>query len=140
MMNALPPPGLPLTAKREREPCDAGHAPRRRLRDRMAERDGTDNPTLTRRYELQNLLLLIDDDLRETARAMGGIERFLADALRSLDDEEVRATELLRLAGDGDVLERMDTLCESLASLRRRFGAIARSLSTPASTPAAAPR
>src|SRR6185295_7903508 len=42
----------------------------RRLRDRLVDRSGTANPALSRRHELQNLLLFIDDDLRETALAL----------------------------------------------------------------------
>src|SRR5262245_55860204 len=50
---------------------------KRRVRDHIAEREATANPMLTSRYELQNLLLFVDDDLRETARAMENIEGFL---------------------------------------------------------------
>ncbi len=102
-------------------------APRRRLRDRLVEREGTANRTLSERYELQNQLLLIDDDLRETALALGGIERFLAEALRLLDGEDVTARQLAELADD-DVLDRMDTLSETLVSLRRRLGTVASTL------------
>jgi hypothetical protein len=100
-------------------------SPRRRLRDRLVERDGTSNPVLTERYALTNQLLLIDDDLRETALAMGAVEKFLADALGLLEDETVTAADLAQLAGDGEMLDRMDTLAETLTTLRRRLIAIA---------------
>jgi hypothetical protein len=99
--------------------------PRRRLRDRLVEREGTANPVLTERYALQNQLLLIDDDLRETALAMGALETFLADALNLLEDERVSAADLAHLASDGETLDRLDTLAETLTTLRRRLLAIA---------------
>lgn len=100
-------------------------APRRRLRDRLVEREGTANPQLSDRHELSNQILLIDDDLRETALALGGIERFLTDALGLLESEEVSARQLASLATDGDILDRLDTLSETLQSLRRSLAAVA---------------
>ena len=99
----------------------------RRLRDRLVDREGTQNPRL-RRYELANLMLFVDDDLRETALAIGGIEGFLTAALALLEKEDLDAGELEALAGDGAVLERLDYLGETVASLRRRMGLIAGSL------------
>jgi hypothetical protein len=92
----------------------------RRMRDRLVERESH-----RARPELANLLLLIDDDLRETADAMTGIERFLGHALALLDGEQLEPAQLLRLCADGDVMERIDTLGEALTTLRRRFGALA---------------
>jgi hypothetical protein len=100
-------------------------APRRRLRDRLVEREGTANPALTERYALQNQLLLIDDDLREVALAMGSVEKFLTEALGLLEDESVTAGDLAQLAGDGETLDRLDSLAETLTTLRRRLIAIA---------------
>jgi hypothetical protein len=99
----------------------------RRLRDRLVERDGTQNPRL-RRYELANLLLFVDDDLRETALAIGGIEGFLTAALALLEKEDLEAGELAALASGDEVLDRLDYLAETLGSLRRRMGLIAQSL------------
>lgn len=98
--------------------------PRRRLRDRLVEHE-TQTPKLTRRSDSSTLLLLIDDDLRETALAMSGIDGFLAEALRLLDSDEVQPHQLLRLCANDQVMERMDTLADTLATLRRRFGALA---------------
>lgn len=102
--------------------------PRRRLRDRLVERQGTDNPALTERYALTNQLLLVDDDLRECALALSSVEKFLAQALAMLEDEEVRAEELAALAGDGTALDQLDNLAETLSMLRRRLLAIASNL------------
>lgn len=99
-------------------------APRRRLRDVLAERD-TRQGRFIGRADVANLMLLIDDDLRETATAMNDIEGFLADAQRLLDATELEPQALLRLCADDEVLECMDTLSETLQTLRRRFGALA---------------
>ena len=100
------------------------HEPRRRLRDKLVNRE-TDQGRLVGRADVANLMMLIDDDLRETADAMTGIEGFLAEALRLLEADELRAPELLHLCADDSVLERMDTLAEALATVRRRFAALA---------------
>jgi hypothetical protein len=98
---------------------------RRRLRDRLVEREGTANPVLAERYELQNLLLLVDDDLRQTALAVGAVEAFLGRAADLLEREEVRAADLARLAGDDEVLDRLDDLAENVDGLRRKLLALA---------------
>lgn len=98
--------------------------PRRRLRDRLAEHESQ----LTRhaqRADVSNLLLLIDDDLRETSLAMASIDGFLAEALRLLAEDDVHPNDLLKLCANDQVMERMDTLGETLSMLRRRFGALA---------------
>jgi hypothetical protein len=100
-------------------------APRRRLRDRLVERDGTANPALTERYALTNQLLLVDDDLRECALSLSSVEKFLAQALEKLEDEQVTASDLAELAADGDSLDQLDNLAETLTSLRRRLLSIA---------------
>jgi hypothetical protein len=99
--------------------------PRRRLRDRLVERDGTANPALTERYVLTNQLLLVDDDLRECALALSEVEKFLAQALSLLEDEGVSASDLAKLACDGDSIDQLDNLAETLTMLRRRLLAIA---------------
>ncbi len=97
--------------------------PRRRSRDRLTGRES--QLKHGGRAEVANLLLLIDDDLQETADAMGAIEGFLADAQGLLDGDELRPEALLRLCAADDVMTRIDTLGETLAMLRRRFGALA---------------
>jgi hypothetical protein len=115
---------VPVDESQPRSTRELGDRPRRRLRDRLVAHE-TQNRRLADAGQVSNLLLLIDDDLRETAVAMSGIEGFLAEALRLLDDEEVRAHELIRLCADDRVMEKMDTLAETLTTLRRRFGALA---------------
>jgi hypothetical protein len=95
------------------------------LRDRLEERDGTRNPALHDRYELANLLLLVDDDLRQTARALGTVDAFLAAAADLLEREGVQAGDLAALAGDGEVLDCLDEIQENVAGLRRKLLAIA---------------
>jgi hypothetical protein len=99
-------------------------SPRRRLRDRLLERDGTENPALER-HQIENQLLLIDDELRESALAVGAVEEFLRRALELLDDEKVTADDLAQLAAEGETLDRLDGLAESVTRLRRGLIAIA---------------
>jgi hypothetical protein len=95
------------------------------LRDRLVEREGTANPALKERYALTNQLLLVDDDLRECALALGSVEKFLAVALERLEDERVTAADLAALASDGEALDQLDNLAETLTSLKRRLLSIA---------------
>ena len=99
----------------------------RRLRDRLAEREGTRNPRL-RRYELQDLVLFLDDDLRETALAIGGIESFLGEALALLEREDVARGQIAALAGDQAVADRLELLEKTMTSLRRRMARLAEAL------------
>jgi len=99
-------------------------SPRRRFRDQLAERE-TQSGRFVGRADVANLMLLIDDDLRETAGAMSCIEGFLGEAQRLLDEEQMRADELLRLCASGEVLAQMDALADALQTLRRRLGALA---------------
>ncbi len=99
--------------------------PRRRIRDRIAQRDRTANRALNSKHELRNLLLFIDDDLRETACAIGGIEQFLVQAQELIEKENVTSAELRQLAADGGVEGQLDYLSETLQSLRRRIGQVA---------------
>jgi hypothetical protein len=111
---------LIATTHEEHRPLKPG----RRLHDRLAAHE-TNNPTLGARADVSNLLLLIDDDLRETAETMGVIDGFLAESLRLLESRDVTPSSLLRLAADEDLMEQIDRLQETLATLRRRFGALA---------------
>ena len=98
---------------------------RRRLRDRLIDRDGTDNELLAEQHTLQNHLLLFDDDLRETALALGSIEGYLARALATLERKSLTRTELESLAADLDVESQVAALDETLASLKHRLRVIA---------------
>jgi hypothetical protein len=96
----------------------------RRLRDQLTARDSS-AARFIGRADVANLMLLIDDDLRETAAAMNGIEGFLGEAQQVLDEPEMDPLALLRLCASDEVLDRMDTLAETLQILRRRLGALA---------------
>jgi hypothetical protein len=97
----------------------------RRARDRIGRRTRIRNRTLVCRHELKNLLLFVDDDLRETASALGGIERYLVTAQDLIEREDVTPTELRSLAGDVGVDGQVEFLGEALTSLRRRLHQIA---------------
>src|SRR5438046_131398 len=96
---------MPATIEKERRA-----SPRRRLRDRIASHGGNANRALARRHDLANLLMLVDDDLRETALALGGIEQYLGNALALIEKADLTREELSLLAGDDGVRERLDTL------------------------------
>ncbi len=94
----------------------------------MASGIGGSETPLGKKHELANLLLLIDDDLRQTAGALSGIDQFLEKALALIGKPDLSRSELSLLAGDDEVHDRIDALSENLASLRRRMGQIAASL------------
>ena len=101
---------------------------RRRLRDRLeGEGESLHNPALRRHEDLRNPLLLCDDDLRETARALSGIEGFLLAATRILEKQDVTREELSALLQQ-DVLAKLDTLSDTLTSLHRSLRTIAEKL------------
>jgi hypothetical protein len=102
--------------------------PRRRLRDRIASLDRTHNPTLAARRQLADLVLLVEDDLRQTALALGGVERFLVRSLELLEKAGVTAAELGDHADDDQVLRQLDELSQNVANLRRRMSLVASSL------------
>jgi hypothetical protein len=95
--------------------------PQRRARDRIGRRDRIRNRSLVIKHELHNLLLFIDDDLRETACALGSIESFLSQAQDLIEREDVTPSELRVLASDLGVDGQLDCLGETLTSLRRRM-------------------
>ncbi len=75
-----------------------------------------------------NLLLFIDDDLRETALAMERIETYLMATLGMLERDRLTRVEVQTLATDTTVLEHVDMLNETLESLRRRMARLAANL------------
>jgi hypothetical protein len=100
--------------------------PRRRTRDRLPDRETT-NPALSH-ADLKNLLLFLDDDVRESAKALVRVERYLAGALALLDDGEVSADRLEGLAGEQAIFDDLHTLVDTLGSLRGRMGKVASTL------------
>ena len=101
--------------------------PRRRLRDRLPDRE-TSNPSLSQHFELRNLLLFLDDDVRESAKALGRVEGYLGRALALLDKGDVTAEELDALADEQAIFDDLHTLVDTLGSLRSRMGKVASTL------------
>jgi hypothetical protein len=118
------------------EDTDAGNerrvsGRRARARDRLMDRASqpyAPNPTLARLEHVENLLMFIDDDLRESALSMERIERYLIATLDMLEGEQLERGEVEALASDDEVLGQIDALNESLESLRRRVARLARLL------------
>jgi hypothetical protein len=104
-------------------------SPRRRIRDRIATGAAARVPAAG--SDIANLLVLLEDDLRETALALGAIELYLVRATELLERPDFgRADQLAlgALAGDGKVLERIDALTDNLGGLRRRMTQVAAAL------------
>ncbi len=104
---------------------------RARARDRLMDRANQPykpNPGLARLERVENLLLFIDDDLRESALSMERIERYLVATLDMLEGDELDRTQVEALATNEDVLDQIDLLNEALESLRRRVARLARML------------
>ena len=101
---------------------------RRRLRDRLEGEDGVAlSPVLGRQSELRNPALLCDDDLRQTALTLEGIEGFLLRAMRLLEQQDLRAGDVEALLRE-DVDGQLDALGDTLTSLRRSLAVIAAKL------------
>lgn len=101
--------------------------PRRRLRDKLPERETT-NPALAQKTELKNLLLFLDDDVRESGKSLVRVEKYLGRALALLDAPTVAADELHELAREQAIFDDLHALVDTLASLRARLGKVASSL------------
>lgn len=102
--------------------------PGRRARDQLVLRDGTDNQALNNDRKIQNHIMLVDDDLKETAQALGDIEGFLVKALNALERQDITRNELEELATDKGVMRDMEYLGDTLSSLKRRLFHIAHAL------------
>lgn len=96
----------------------------RRARDRILAGQTAPSPVLSQRYDLQNLVLFLGDDLRESAMAMGGIEAFLLHARVLLEKTDLTHGDLEILLAKDDVAARIDLLSDALSSLRRSVGLI----------------
>ncbi|MCA9658919.1 MAG: hypothetical protein KC486_11295 [Myxococcales bacterium] len=104
---------------------------RRRASDRLFDRATRSYPqteALSQVRNLENLILFIDDDLRETALGLRHIEDYLIQALCLLERPRLTRTEVQAVATDGRVLEHVDSMVETLESLRRRLARLAASL------------
>lgn len=100
------------------------------MRDRLPDRETT-NPALSQRFELKNLLLFLDDDVREAGKSLGRVEKYLHRTLALLDAEAVSADELEALAGEQAIFDDLHTLVDTLGSLRARMGKVASALRQP---------
>lgn len=66
-------------------------------------------------------LEFIEDDLREGSAALEEVEAFFADVLHLLASSDARAADLIDLADDTAVLDRLDYLVVVVNNLRRRL-------------------
>ncbi|PRP94887.1 hypothetical protein ENSA7_77100 [Enhygromyxa salina] len=105
-----------------------GSGRRARSRDRLMDRASqpyAPNPELAKIRHVENLMMFIDDDLRETALSMERIERYLISTLEMLEADHLVRADVHALATDVDVLDQIDLLNENLESLRRRVARLA---------------
>ena len=77
---------------------------------------------------VENLMLFIDDDLRETALALGNVENYLVGVLGLLEAPRLGREEVHAVAADTQVLDHVDMLVETLETLRRRLAKLSASL------------
>ena len=100
--------------------------PRRRTRDRMPDRETT-NPALSH-ADLKNLLLFLDDDVRESAKALVVSSDTWRRRWRCSTTEGGLADQLEGLAGEQAIFDDLHTLVDTLGSLRGRMGKVASTL------------
>ena len=77
------------------------------------------SPVLQSRRELEDLVLFLGDDLRESALAIGSIEAFLVRAQIMLEKKSLTASELREVVDDPEIASRIELLEDALSSLRR---------------------
>jgi len=111
----------------ERRQSGARVRARDRLMDRMLRPTQEAEP-LSRVRGVENLVLFIDDDLRETAMALGNVEGYLLEILKLLEAPKLAREEVHALAADTQVLDHVDMLVETLETLRRRLAKLSASL------------
>ncbi len=91
----------------------------RRARDRILLREGTDTDRLSCDSNTEAQILLADEELRDTAQALGRIEDFLVRALRAI--EQTDRERLLELGQDSDICEQAELLGTAVEELQRRL-------------------
>lgn len=125
----MPALATPLHAAPTPEPSDRRVSGRRaRARDRLMDRATqpySPNTALRGVNNIGNLMLFVDDDLRETALAITRIEGYLTRTLSALESPSLCRKDVQTLAADVDVLDHLDHLNETLESLRRRLAKLA---------------
>ena len=70
-------------------------------------------------------LEFLEDDLREGERTVGEVQAFLDDVVALLSRPGARAADLVDLADDNTVLDRLDYLNVVVNNLRRRLSQLA---------------
>ena len=90
-----------------------------------ATRPYAPNVALAAVKNIENLLLFVDDDLRETGLALKRIEGYLTRTLSTLESPTVRREQVHELASEQQVLDHVDLLTETLEQLRRRLAKLA---------------
>ena len=101
---------------------------RARALDRVMDRathEYAPNSALAAVKDIENLILFVDDDLRETGLALQRIEGYLTRTLQTLESPDVRRVDVHELATEQQVLAHVDLLCETLEQLRRRLARLA---------------
>lgn len=107
---------------------------RARARDRLMDRAVRPSPESDALSHLghvrgvQNMVLFIDDDLRETGMALGKVEGYLVEILKLIEKPRISREDVHALAASTQVLEDVDTLVESLETLRGRLARLSASL------------
>lgn len=117
-----------LAAVPDEGPERRGSGRRARARDRLMDRatqTHVPHANLMGVENVENLLLFVDDDLRETALAIHRIEEFLLRTLGLLEATDLRREDVREVASDTSVLDHVDQLNETLESLRRRLARLA---------------
>jgi hypothetical protein len=122
-------PAVPLPSAVQLDAPERRRSGRRaRALDRVLDRATQpypQNSALAAVKDIENLILFVDDDLRETGLALQRIEGYLTRTLQTLESPEVRRSQVHALATEQQVLEHLDLLCETLEQLRRRLAKLA---------------
>lgn len=124
-------PGQVSTTGLEKAENRRASGGRARARDRLMDRATRTYPEsepIRRARGVENLMLFIDDDLRETALALGNVENYLVGILRLLEAPRLAREEVHAVAADTQVLDHVDMLVETLETLRRRLAKLSASL------------
>ena len=127
---SIDPASAVLATDEERRRSGRRARARDRLMDRAScsHRAGSDIGQAPERVlpgrDVENLLLFIDDDFRETGMALGRIEAYLVRTLDALEQGADRAS-VHALAVDREILDQLDVLNETVESFRRRLAKLA---------------
>lgn len=93
-----------------------------------ASREYPESDALRGVHDVENMMLFVDDDLREAGVAMSKVEGYLVQVLRLLEAPRISREDVHALAQDTRVLDDVDALVETLETLRRRLARLAGNL------------